>query len=355
MAASSLRISAPRARLTGTGKMPVVDMSLSDGPNSLPAAKPQPMAQGLPPKSPVYAAVNKGKKFQRPHHNYCNIEPNKADSAKGGDFAANNGNGELLQGGSGHIYENTKSVLDRLHLEQQRRAVDLLPNYQNLDFTKSRNRQAQEERSKEGNYLMMTAVGGEGMLTKGQRTSYSYTNLTELPLIPFQPTDGLPPDPNVYCDSINRKLRQFHDSLNPAAESDRDEDDLPPPPEPGQLLDFTTELEVKMPLPPAAATAEKSHSTENLETVGAATVVAAASTSMTMPRSSSTTTSAADTTLTLGVSMRRSSSVPCKRLDSRGSTGSSDSGFSAGSPGGGNGNHKSRANGEREEEEATSV
>ena len=352
--ACSLRISAPRARLTGTGKMPVVDMSSSAGPSSLPAAaaaEPQSRSQGLPPKSPVYAAVNKSKKFQRPHHNYCNIGPSKADSMKGGSQ-----NGELLQGSNGHIYENTKSVLDRLHLEQQRRAVDLLPNYQNLDFSKGRNRQ---EQSKEGNYLMMAAVGGERMLTRGERTSYSYTNLTELPLIPFQPTDGLPPDPNIYCDSINRKLRKFHDSLNPA-ESNGEEDDFPPPPEPGQLLDLTTELDVKMPQP------EKSHSTENLESTGLASTAvtaAAVSTSMTMPRSSSTMTSAGacDATMTPAVSMRRSSSVPCKRLNSRGSTGSSDSGFSAGSPGGGggggSGNHKSRANanGEREEDEATNV
>ena len=338
-AAASLRISAPRARLTGTGKMPVVDMSSSAGPSSLPAAA-EPRCQGLPPKSPVYAAVNKNKKLQRPHHNYCNIEPNKADPTKG-----ESGKGALLQGSNGHIYENTRSVLDRLHLEQQRRAVDLLPNYQNLDFSKSRNK----EQPKEGNYLMMNPVG----LRRGERTSYSYDNLTELPLIPFQPMDGLPPDPNIYCDSINRKLRQFHDSLNPAAESNGDEEEFPPPPEPGQLMDLSTELEVKMPV-----TVEKSHSTENLESTVAAAATPA-STSMTMPRSSSTATSAADATLTLAaVSMRRSSSVPCKRLNSRGSTGSSDSGFSAGSPsgGGGNGNHRSRANGEREEEEeATNV
>ena len=178
------------------GKMPVVDMSASTGPSSLPLV----VSNGLPPKSPVYAAVNKSKKAQRPQHNYCNIEPNKTDSTNGGG----------VNGNDGHIYENTRSVLDRLHLEQQRRAVDLLPNYQNLDFSRGRVRQSDVTseaaeavtRPGEGNYLMMNPLGGGG-----ERTSYSYSNLTELPLIPFQPTDGLPPDPNVYCDSINRKLR----------------------------------------------------------------------------------------------------------------------------------------------------
>ena len=353
--ASSLRMSAPRARLTGTGKMPVVDMSAppAAGPSSLPVTG----SQGLPPpKSPVYAAVNKCKKTPKPHHNYCNIEPNM----RGGP---GNGNG-------GHVYENTKSVLDRLHLEQQRRAVDLPPNYQNLDFSRGRNRQ---EQARDGNYLMMNPVG-----SKGERTSYSYTNLTELPLIPFQPNDGLPPDPNIYCDSINRKLRQFHDSLNPEESNGDDEEDFPPPPEPGQLLDLRTPTDVEVKMPPQT---EKSHSMENMvdpdsevrcdirghledNTASEATKMAPAS--MTMPRSSSTmTTSGAagravaanDGTLSLpAVSMRRSSSVPCKRLNSRGSTGSSDSGFSAGSPGGAGGGHKSRsANGERDEDEATNV
>ena len=173
-----------------------------------------------------------------------------------------------------------------------------------------------------------------------------------------------------------------------------DEDDFPPPPEPGQLLDLTTELEVKM---PQRQQMERSHSTEKLEFASAAASSVVTAAAATMPRSTSGAAAAgsAEATLPLAaVSMRRSSSVPCKRLNSRGSTGktlldmiydtplqdfawggekseilrtsyengrtgSSDSGFSAGSPGGGGGgggNHRSRAaNGEREEDEATNV
>ena len=71
---------------------------------------------------------------------------------------------------------------------------------------------------------------------------------------------------------------------------------------------------------------EKSHSTEKLESTGAAALTVVNAAAATMPRSTSGAAAAAagssEATLPLAaVSMRRSSSVPCKRLNSRGSTG----------------------------------
>ena len=110
----------------------------------------------------------------------------------------------------------------------------------------------------------------------GGRNSYSFTNLTDMPLIPFQPIGvGVGVDANGE-DSINRKLRKFHDALNPPPPPPGEDDDLPPPPpEPGQLLDFSEPL--PPPPPPQSLTEEevaKSRSTENLADVcGSALVV----------------------------------------------------------------------------------
>ena len=93
----------PRVKLTGSGKMPVVDMrksQISTG-NQMASgqvasgqmasgqlASGHPTVSGLPPKSPMYAIVNKAAKKkspttnnpspkkQPPHlHNYCNVSP----------------------------------------------------------------------------------------------------------------------------------------------------------------------------------------------------------------------------------------------------------------------------------------
>lgn len=139
----------------------------------------------------------------------------------------------------------------------------------------------------------------------------------------------------------NRKLRQFHDSLNPSVEDEDDNDDdeaeFPPPPEPGQLLDFGQDpddpVNISEPVKMTGCgdfkmSMNKSKSTDHLE----------AAFFVTMPRASSTRATPSgdlgDASSAGGavVAMRRSASVPCKRVVSRGSTGSSDSGFSAGSP-----------------------
>ena len=106
----------PRVKLTGTGKMPVADMrnsqcgqmSMSSGQlaggqmatgqlssvqlNGQHLASGHPTVSGLPPKSPLYALVNKASKKKSPptnislppkkqlllqtlQHNYCNVSP----------------------------------------------------------------------------------------------------------------------------------------------------------------------------------------------------------------------------------------------------------------------------------------
>ena len=102
----------PKVKLTGTGKMPVMDMRSQSllksqqqqtetqhlSVSGLPTSGLHPPVSGLPPKSPVYAAVNKTKKLISPvkkqplpepgaqqarlpqnqpaHlHNYCNVSP----------------------------------------------------------------------------------------------------------------------------------------------------------------------------------------------------------------------------------------------------------------------------------------
>ena len=66
----------PKMKLTGNGKMPVMDMRSYQEPQGL-----HPPVTGLPPKSPVYAVVNKVKKKPitpmsgKPFPNYMNVGP----------------------------------------------------------------------------------------------------------------------------------------------------------------------------------------------------------------------------------------------------------------------------------------
>ena len=233
--------SMPRVKLTGTGKMPVVDMRKS-------LLNPtHPNVSGLPPKSPVYAAVNKVKKLTSPvkkaqpthQHNYCNVSPLLGDVInKSADLFATVKPHQIfssLEPVNSVVYENTKQVLSRLE-------------------------QSHEE-----------------------------------------------------IDPINLRLRELHDALDEGLTNPGDLDLPPPPPE---LL--------------AEPNCAKYLSNENLpprESQDVKTSSIAKNGSVTMPRSKPGSTS---------VIMRRSSSVPCKVPTSqsdRGSTSSSDSGFSAGSPG----------------------
>lgn len=274
---------------------------------------------GLPPKSPVYAVVNKSAKANRvaaqakamcsttsspqhsrimfnrsisesptrrqvisqqqqkamnPQHNYCNIGPSLGD----------------LVHGEGPVYENTRAVLQRLELDPPKR------------------QEQPQESCDSSNYMTMNPRH-----SSGESNSLEFP---QLPLIPFEPFDQQGVMQPYPCDSINRKLREFHDSLNPE--------------EPVQYQN--------MPLPPVPAhnsvAANKSKSIDDLQSSEMAggrykSILGPKASedfsNSTIPRSSK----GGD-----GVSMRRSASVPCKRpsAGNRGSTSSSDSGFSAGSP-----------------------
>ena len=125
----SSQLKIPRVRLTGQGKMPVVDMSkvnamrcFSEPPRD-PGPRPlSPTVTGLPPRhgSPLYAQVDKSKKSrpQSPTTNYTNL-----------DFA-----------NSLSLYENSRDVLSRLQgppplraQEVRRSGQDQRQEYRNPD------------------------------------------------------------------------------------------------------------------------------------------------------------------------------------------------------------------------------
>ena len=115
-----LRSSAPRVRLTGSGKMPVVDMSTNGGGHPGDGGRSAPV--GLPPKSPIYASVNKAKAAaaaatrnpqrrqlqQTKLHNYCNVGPPVADLLHLQDEKPT----------ASHVYENSRAVLQRLSAKE---------------------------------------------------------------------------------------------------------------------------------------------------------------------------------------------------------------------------------------------
>ena len=108
----------PRVKLTGTGKMPVVDMRpKSVLPNGHPAVS------GLPPKSPVYALVNKNNKKKSPvkqqpvhQHNYCNVSPLLGDIINKKDevFQQVEPHQVYASVNKKHEYENTKGVMNNI-------------------------------------------------------------------------------------------------------------------------------------------------------------------------------------------------------------------------------------------------
>ncbi len=291
-----------KVRLTGQGRMPVADMrhfqqqqrqqqhSLQkvqqcccpDRGRLLTPTEEHPVA----PKSPVYAVVNKTAKNRsvdddegapkassvmgsskiQHQHNYCNIGPSLGD-------VVNRSEEQIWSRSGDQMYENTKNVLQRLQLEQ-----DL-------------------ERGEE--YLSRFSV-------------HPAAKEPELPFIPFQPPDISPGTVQHYCDSINRKLREFHDSLNECQDEDLKQDCQRPPMLPPKSKS-TDDLERRRrPLNSVSTSVEESSSMS--------------SRFVTIPRSKDGLASACP------IFMRRSASVPCKRPGQRGSTSSSDSGFSTGSP-----------------------
>ena len=237
------------------------------------------------PKSPVYAMVNKaaksGKKSlaEQQQHNYCNIAPKSL-----GDLVHETGP-VRQHNQKAHNYEN----IEPLMVETKDEIID----------------------ASNMNYIPMLPANFHGPVSS---QPFAFTNITQLPIIPFDPITMLGSDNNrlsQHFDSINRKLRQFHDSLNDPEIIRPDQDTRP-------------NLESRR--------SNKSKSIDNLELFDNNNEVSVGQGFITMPRSGGAGPRMANENQT-GVTMRRSASVPCKKVD-RGSTSSSDSGFSPGSPSG---------------------
>lgn len=275
--AETLDAKAPRIKLTGTGKMPVVDMSegfaqTSNVPNK------QMLKVNQNDQSPVYAMVNKGTKAKTKQHNYCNIGPSLGD----------------IVHEQGPLYENTKTILRPKGVNLPPSSMSMCHNYENTD-----------------NFLGIDVAAN--YVPMFPKTSPDCGDLASLPLIPFQPLnyDQLPlPGLPTPFDSINRKLRQLSDSLNP--QDDANPGAIPIPTQKSKSIDQLHTF-------PGEAGPGLNRSQEQSGFV-------------TVPRK--TNRLAGGYQSTTSPAMRRSASVPCKNAENRGSTSSSDSGFSAGSPNG---------------------
>ena len=218
----SSQLKIPRVRLTGQGKMPVVDMSkvnamrcFSEPPRD-PGPRPlSPTVTGLPPRhgSPLYAQVDKSKKSrpQSPTTNYTNL-----------DFA-----------NSLTLYENSRDVLSRLHgppplrAQEVRRSQEHRQEYRNPDpslpVSPTRRQIAVGGggappstlvlNSTTENYLDMSPSRREAGVTdyelmqfRQRRTSEAATN-GESPLIGFSPV-------NPLCESVESMVLMCDSKFN---------------------------------------------------------------------------------------------------------------------------------------------
>merc|ERR1719370_517888 len=333
----SSQLKIPRVRLTGQGKMPVVDMSkvnamrcFSEPPRD---PGPRPLSPttvtGLPPRhgSPLYAQVDKSKKNrpQSPTTNYTNL-----------DFA-----------NSLTLYENSRDVLSRLHgppplrAQEARRSQEQRQEYRNPDPSLPVSPTRRQTvggappstlvlNSTTENYLDMSPSRREAGVTDyelmqfRQRRSSEVTTNGESPLIGFSPVNPLCESVEsmvLMCDSKFNTIKQMpkngvkaeedsglmsrscHGNIPSSQEAASSP--APPPPTSPLLLNI---------IPNSAfcsgyVTIPRSRVSENAL--------------CSLSRSSS---------LGSTVTMRRSASVPCKRDRDSTSSGGSDSGVSTGSP-----------------------
>ena len=311
----------PRAKLTGIGKMPVADLR-----NGLHSGHPQ--VTGLPPtgpqkSNPVYAMVNKAikktklpspiiKKSSQPAahlHNYCNVSP-------------------LL----GDVINKTPELFNTVQPDQVYASIN-----KSQFAPKLADKASTSQASQQGQQLTTLApkVNKEVENTKNVKSNLQSNYLPmcpqDLPIKPFEYHHGMDPadDP---IDPISLRLQELQDALENEDDSatfaalitgefnlsDIGSELPPPPPE---LLDFNEGDESSAKYLSNENIPENSTEELQNEEVG----LSKTKQFDTMPRPSSKG--------QFPVLMRRSSSVPCKVTQSdRGSTSSSDSGFSPGSP-----------------------
>ena len=298
----------PRAKLTGIGKMPVADLR-----NGLHSGHPQ--VSGLPPpgpqkSNPVYAMVNKAikktksptiKKTSQPAHlhNYCNVSPLLGDVINKKPELFNTVQPDQVYASINKSQFKPPKLSADQASQQGQQLTALAPTKVNKEYENTKN----VKLNLQSNYLPMGPQ--------------------DLPIQPFEYHHGLDSDDPI--DPISLRLQELQDALEDEDDSatfaalitgefnlsDIGSDLPPPPPE---LLDFNEENQAKylsnenIPENPESEELQQNSSKKQFDTI---------------PRPSSKG----------QVLMRRSSSVPCKVTQSdRGSTSSSDSGFSPGSP-----------------------
>lgn len=338
---SQLKI--PRVRLTGQGKMPVVDMSkvnamrcLSEPPQD-PGYRPLSPSglavTGLPPRhtSPVYAQVDKSKK----HCPACQGDPvPHRCSTNGGQqspTAANYTNLDFANSLS--LYENSRDVLSRLTAPPSSlrapEQTDQDPN-PNPSLLLSPERRALGHQppislgvgaASTENYLDMSPSRNTSAVSDYEMMQYGHrgrgTDSGDLPLMGFSPV-------NPLCESIESMVLMCDSKFNTIKQMPKsvlkiEEDSIMSRSCNGNI---PTRLEDQAAQPPLLLNIlPNSHFCSGYVTIPRSRVSDNFLSSLS--RSSS---------LGSTVTMRRSASVPCKRDRDSTSSGGSDSGVSTGSP-----------------------
>ncbi len=250
-----------KVKLTGTGKMPVQDlrhMTLIE-------------AKEDHNNIPVYAVVNKTKP-KKEFHNYTNVDPATGVVKLHANYV--------------NLQPVKKVCKNRAGCESPSPPPPPRPPH----------RDYKEDEEEEDPYLPLPPEDTNYMLMHPanhdpNRPNFAFSDLSELPLIPFQPINDDRCQAR-YDDTISRKLRELNQGLEGLANAKSKSSDMLDTRKPPQQY-------------------------------------------VTMPRSASSSggSGAQNGDKSTEVNMRRSASVPCKRRNrDRGSTGSSDSGFSTGSP-----------------------
>merc|ERR1719430_273296 len=339
----SSQLKIPRVRLTGQGKMPVVDMSkvnamrcFSEPPRD-PGPRPlSPTVTGLPPRhgSPLYAQVDKSKKSrpQSPTTNYTNL-----------DFA-----------NSLTLYENSRDVLSRLHgppplrAQEARRSQEHRQEYRNPDPSLPVSPIRRQTvggappstlilNSTTENYLDMSPSRREAGVTDyelmqfRQRRTSDAASLGETPLIGFSPV-------NPLCESVESMVLMCDSKFNTIKQMPKNgvkvEEESPV---------MSRSCHGNIPCQPVGAQSHPSPLLLNMAEPPPSPLLlnilpnsAFCSGYVTIPRSrmseNALCTLSRSSSIGSTVTMRRSASVPCKRDRDSTSSGGSDSGVSTGSP-----------------------
>lgn len=316
----------PRMKLTGHGKMPVVDMrklnsmrSVMDGDSR--ATSPLSSGPGLPPKPPVYAQIDRSKKAcpactnpsqhiaHRCHRAKLDLQETTTHTVK--QDAGNYTNLEFAK--SLPLYENSRDVLSRLE-ELPQQAVTKLPEYSYGDNVIEVNgtpcvaidngAETVDDNTESADYLSMTPVNSESM----PETDYEMMHYNGQPLNPFPPL--LMDKIKLSCESMDSFMCDSR--FNTIKEM------------PKNIIKIDEETLMVKP--------------SEIYPVESMTPTSLSSGYVTIPRSRVSdhqhpTTRSPSVTGPANVTMRRSASVPCKRVDRNStSSGGSDSGVSTGSP-----------------------